>query len=145
MWARKEECTEGNVCIFKAAHGTHLPSLQLKVSILSSPLSVYLCCPPSLSIPTIPAPLRKDEEQEDFEEPEPGAERPVLPLQESPRVESGSGMRQVSWMEQGLFVEYEWSVCLAWELLHAFKRVLPGVSAPSNSSLLPLRSCVMGI
>jgi len=27
MWARKEECTEGNVCIFKAAHGTHLPSL----------------------------------------------------------------------------------------------------------------------
>jgi len=27
MWVREEECTEGNVCIFKTAHGTHLPSL----------------------------------------------------------------------------------------------------------------------
>ncbi|KAK2880856.1 hypothetical protein Q8A67_018124 [Cirrhinus molitorella] len=39
--------------------------------------------------------LRKGEEQEDFEGPEPGAERAVRPLLESPRLESGSGMRQI--------------------------------------------------
>lgn len=50
MWAREEECTEGNVCIFKAAHGTHLRSLAKSLYPLLS-LSVYLRRPPSLSFP----------------------------------------------------------------------------------------------
>ncbi|KAK7172020.1 hypothetical protein R3I93_004344 [Phoxinus phoxinus] len=95
MWARKEECTDVKCLHIQGCPRHTFAQLLAKSLYPLLSLSVYLHCPPSLSFPTIPAPLRKDEEQKDFEEPEPGAEGPVLPLQESPRVESGSGMRQI--------------------------------------------------